>query len=436
MILDFFSRQMLDRQPSVILKGLLLQRLLIISIALLALLFENFSDVQDFLVKPGFTITLILGSSYCLLSMLRLRKTLQPEGRELFLTSLLDSLLLIFLVSFSGASSNPFIYYLLVQIAVAALLFQGKRIWIFSGFSVLCYTALFYADLFQHSKHNMSGFQLHLLGMWVNFIASAMLITFFVSRLSTALRDGQQQLAEAREANLKNEQLIGIGTLAASTVHALRTPLSTMAVLLSDLKSEQHYKELDEDFALLLKQIERCKQTTDKLAALADKPDDLQAYENPEQLFAFLQENYQIIHSRVELKFYLHDERSEKSKTKAGKISQHILLKQALLNLIDNALQAAQSKVRIDFTIMDASLHICILDDGDGIPEHILANWGKPFFSNKEAGLGIGIFLANSTIERFKGRIDLKTQAEDRTFSTQVNISLPLFLADELANEK
>jgi len=57
----------------------------------------------------------------------------------------------------------------------------------------------------------------------------------FVTRMAEAIRSRELTLARARENEMRNEQLVAIGTLAAGTAHALGTPLSTMSVLLTDL---------------------------------------------------------------------------------------------------------------------------------------------------------------------------------------------------------
>jgi len=67
----------------------------------------------------------------------------------------------------------------------------------------------------EHSEH-MPNFQLHLVGMWVTFVVSAALITTFVSRMAAAIRSRELTLAKARENELRNEQLVAIGSLAAA----------------------------------------------------------------------------------------------------------------------------------------------------------------------------------------------------------------------------
>jgi signal transduction histidine kinase len=51
-----------------------------------------------------------------------------------------------------------------------------------------------------------------------------------------ALKKRERELAAAREAALRNEQILSLGTLAAGAAHQLGTPLATMAVVIRELE--------------------------------------------------------------------------------------------------------------------------------------------------------------------------------------------------------
>jgi two-component system sensor histidine kinase RegB len=123
-------------------------------------------------------------------------------------------------------------------------------------------------------------FQLHLIGMWVIFLVSAILISVFITRMATAIQARETNLAQARETALRNEQLVAIGTLAAGTAHALGTPLSTMAVLLNELDKQDAEElkqgDIKEDISLLRQQVTRCKHSLTQLIRYYNK-------DNPEE---------------------------------------------------------------------------------------------------------------------------------------------------------
>lgn len=338
-----------------------------------------------------------------------------------------DVVLLVCLVWFNGRSTNPFIYYLLVVIAVSASILPGYLLWAFSLGGIAIYTFLMYFDFNAHILHMPHDFQLHLLGMWLNFVGSALLISFFISRLTTALRDREIQLAAVREETLKNEQLIGIGTLAASTVHSLGTPLSTIAVSLGELKNEinlsqKHNHSSSEQthyLELIQSQVERCKQIMSKLSLLANSDAEDNQQNTLGNLVEDIKEYFLLVNATPQPDFVFDTSQANQS------LPGNLLLKHALSNLIDNAVHAAHTKVNVAFTVQDAHLEVCIEDDGVGIPANIASSFGKPVTSTKEEGLGIGIFLANSTIEKLNGSVSFYSDGKEET-STRVVVSIPL----------
>ncbi len=354
---------------------------------------------------------------YSIFTWVRLKGSKPVTDIELFMHLLVDGLILLVLVSFSGRASNPFIYYLLVLVAISAAIFSPKLTWLFAALSVVAYTAMLFFDIGAHLHHMVSDFQLHLVGMWVNFVGSTFLITYFVSTLATALRDREWRLAKAREANLENEQLVGIGALAASTVHALGTPLSTMAVTLGELKND---RLLDSDNAdLLLSQIERCKQTMGKLALIAESKESGQYLTSVAQLLEELEEHYHLLNPPIMPSYELEG-------ADGALINEGELLLYALINLVDNAVRAARSQVCVKALVREGVLELSIIDDGAGVPGDQLENFGKPNFSRLNGGLGIGVFLANTTVEKLKGNIVLFNPQESGSGKTTVIVEIPL----------
>ena len=69
------------------------------------------------------------------------------------------------------------------------------------------------------------------------------------------------------------------------------------------------------------------------------------------------------------------------------------------------------------------ALSITITDDGPGMSPERLERWGKPQKSAKKNGLGIGVFLANSTIERLGGTVAIDTVDEDTAAAPKCTVS-------------
>ena len=103
--------------------------------------------------------------------------------------------------------------------------------------------------------------RLHLLGMWLTFAVSALMIAWFVLRMTRLIRLRDAELAATREQALRDERIIAIGTLAAGAAHELGTPLGTMALLAGELARDPQLPDAArEDIALLRQQIVACKE--------------------------------------------------------------------------------------------------------------------------------------------------------------------------------
>ena len=100
-------------------------------------------------------------------------------------------------------------------------------------------------------------------------------------------------------------------------------------------------------------------------------------------------------------------------------------LDQALMNLINNAADVSPDQVELSAHWDAAQLQIEIRDRGPGISAEVAARAGEAFFTTKGPahGLGIGLFLANASIERAGGTVSLFNRDGG---GACVRVSLPL----------
>ena len=398
------SRQALQR--------VLLLRLLVTLLSLVgAGIFHTFSPLN---VSVVFLLAVVAGiAASIVFGYWRLRHATLISQRELFAQLVLDAAFLIVLLFYTGGASNPLISYLLVLLAVGATLLIQFYVTLFSIGSILVYTLFLLSELQnEHSDHMMVNFQLHLVGMWVTFVLSAVLITLFVTRMAAAIRSREVTLAKARENEMRNEQLVAIGTLAAGTAHALGTPLSTMSVLLTDLDKlsaeELRNTPLKDDISLLRQQVMRCKDSLNQLTQFYNKSNKAELLgTHCAELIADIRDYIVNIHPRASVQFNV-DPTSG-----ALRIAADLSLRHAVINLIENAIKAARSSVIVDCRPCNADkdgkscVEICIQDDGPGIPASVMENMGEPFISTRKDSMGLGIFLANAAIQRHAGSIEM-----------------------------
>ncbi len=391
------------------LKRLLILRLMVTVLSVLGtFIFHSLSPLQLPVVPLGIAISIVAVSLF--VGMWRVHKQVPISKVELFAQLLLDFGILILVVLVTGGASNPLISYLLVLLAVAATILHQRYVNLFAVASIAVYTWFLLSELQQdHSDHMMANFQLHLVGMWVTFVVSAVLITLFVTRMAEAIRRRELTLARARENEMRNEQLVAIGTLAAGTAHALGTPLSTMAVLLNDLSkySEDDLRTMPikEDIRVLHEQVLRCKNSLTELTHFYNKSDVRQPAEITLAAFMDQIQDYIVtIHPHATVHFELPED------IRPHRIRLDLSVRHAVINLIENAIKAARARVSVHcrlFSDATPEIEISIRDDGPGIPASVMENMGEPFISTRKESMGLGIFLANAAIQRADGRIEM-----------------------------
>ena len=107
-------------------------------------------------------------------------------------------------------------------------------------------------------------------------------------------------------------------------------------------------------------------------------------------------------------------------------------LKIVLINLINNGLEALMEmeeslsphgrKLTCTVTIVDSVLTIQVADNGPGIPEKNQESIFNPFFTTKDTGTGLGLYLVSSELEKLGGSIQVESRIREGTVFT---VSLP-----------
>jgi two-component system sensor histidine kinase RegB len=361
-----------------------------------------------------------------------------PADHDVFAHMAIDVGILSVLLYFAGGPANPFVSLFLLPPTLAAAMLPARHAWAMAGLTLFAYTFLMFwnlplpppqGDLAQldallaratggteHAAHG-SGFALHVLGMWLNFVISLGVVAFFLTRMAAALKKRERELATAREAALRNEQILSLGTLAAGAAHQLGTPLATMAVVIHELElSHGDNAELRDDLLLLREQLDRCKQTISQILASTGQSRDESL--RSLALDAYLQrllDDWQVIRPHARISVTLRGEQP------APLVAAERTLEQALLNLLDNAADAhAANPEALRFSAGWDADNCCIeiLDRGPGLGGETAQRLGTAFFSTKGAahhqagGIGIGLFLSNATIERFGGKVELFNRSD------------------------
>jgi two-component system sensor histidine kinase RegB len=372
---------------------------------------------------PTSTIALVLAiyASITIATANRGRVNIPITNREFFVHLLVDIFFFSTLLYLSGGASNPFISYYLISISIAAIVLPPLYTGVIALTTLLCYSLLLsfhipVSAIAPHDMgHSMAGNNLHIWGMWANFVISAAIITYFVSRMASELKLQQQKIAEHREQQLQDEQLLAIGTVAAGTAHELGTPLNTMKLLVDEMLIQQ---KKNPDLDLLSQQIDQCRTTLKQLQTTANES-SAEVY-SPQLLhiyFGQLFERWQLMRPELKTTISFAD-----CPAPAPELKFHPTIAQSILNLLNNAADASPESVDVSISWTDTEIEIQIKDCGEGFDT---ANIIEPFSSSKPTGLGLGLFLSQSTVTRFGGSVNLQNLVDGGTLTT---INLPINL--------
>lgn len=345
---------------------------------------------------------------------LRIHRRLAVYDGELFMHLILDAGLLSILLFQSGGATNPFISFLLVPIALGASILSSRWTIILTAIAIAAYTMLmkWHRPLPGSAHIHGDGFQWHIWGMWITFVVSALLLAGFIGRAAAWARLHQQQLSQFREQKLRDEQLLSMATLAAGTAHELGTPLTTMSVLIDELKPADDHTEALQDWHLLRTQLQRCRDILQRLRSTAEPAEAQTVAQTVRQI----SEQFALVRPQNHCAITI-DPVCESLQWRIDKTVQ-----QAILNVVNNA---ADASTDIDLHVhYDAPLLIWqIRDRGRGINADVRAQFGLPLRSEKSFGVGIGLFLTNASIERAGGRVVLLDRDGG---GTCVRIELPM----------
>ena len=351
-----------------------------------------------------------------------LRRPRPATEAELFGHLVLDTLALTALLYCAGGSSSPFVSLYLLPIAIAAASLQRAQAWAIALLAALAYTALLLQFLVPpHTAHG--GFTMHVLGMWATFMVSAALLVVFVTGMAATVRRRDQSLAEAREQMLRNEQITALGTLAAGAAHELGTPLSTMAVVVSELRdSRDDDPELDADLAVLDRQITLCKRQITHLLGAANQAGECEP--RTVELAPWLQsiiDRWRLMRPDVRARLAIEPALG------TTRMRDETALGQSLINLLNNAADASLANgsacIAVGAARAQDMLEVVIDDDGPGIADADTARAGRLRFSTKPDGKGLGLILSHVSLERIGGEVSLRRRESG---GTRTRLSLPL----------
>lgn len=359
-----------------------------------------------------------------LLSFTRLRSPLPLTQLEFFFQLVADIVFYVCLLYQVGGVGNPFSALLLIPLIISATSLPKQFTWATGLLVTISYSVLmrYFIPInlpdTGHQHQSTALLNLHLAGMWINFILTAALITWFVVNIRESLQRQELKLNRTRELNLRNQQLLSLATMAAGTAHEIGTPLATMRVVLHEMQLDNSdNQELLEDIELLQSQVENC---TDRLKHLAESVKQEQKDSRPLPAALFFREildRWLLLRPTASFTPPVFELSNE------AYILSSIPLQQAFINLLNNAADASSEPLQIELTSDLQQILFTIRDQGPGIPLEQAEKLGSPFITTKGKGLGIGLFLTASALDSYGGEVRLFNHPEGGTLT---EVTLPV----------
>jgi signal transduction histidine kinase len=215
------------------------------------------------------------------------------------------------------------------------------------------------------------------------------------------------------------EKLSMLTSLAAGIAHEIRNPLTTARGFLQLFQERLDSQEDKRFLSLTIGELDRIHRLVTDFMSLA-KP--VTPSYTPVNMVDVIHEVADFIHPEASLQGVIFQTAAPKEPIWV-RADEH-QLKQVILNVIQNALQACTSKdcVSVELTADQGQVTLCITDTGCGMSPPELARVYQPYFTTKSTGTGLGLAVSKRIIQEHGGGIYItSTVGQGTTVSIQLS---------------
>jgi signal transduction histidine kinase len=196
----------------------------------------------------------------------------------------------------------------------------------------------------------------------------------------------------------------------AQITHEVRNPLNALSLnaeMLSEELGRLDPSRKTEAWALLETvsgEIERLTAVTAHYLQLARRP---KARLAPERLGDLVSDVVRLVHAELE-------QAGVRLEVALEPVPPQLVdghqLRQALLNVLRNAVEAHAHRLRLALTAEEGEVHIALTDDGPGMTAEEIARAFDPFFSTKASGTGLGLAITRQILEDHEGTVRVSSE--------------------------
>jgi signal transduction histidine kinase len=181
-------------------------------------------------------------------------------------------------------------------------------------------------------------------------------------------------------------RLVAAGTLAAGVAHEIRNPLNAAMNALDVVRDPETSVSRDELLAIAAEGMRRIQEVTDALNVHVRPAEDLSS--RPCDVRECVQATLRLLQHRTERVSV-----QVNLPTNVEILAPARAFSQALLNLLDNGLRAAKSRLSVTLTEEARMVRLAVEDDGPGVPPALQDRIFDAFFTTREVGEGTGLGL-------------------------------------------
>jgi len=221
------------------------------------------------------------------------------------------------------------------------------------------------------------------------------------------LKYNLQELEKVNSEKARMERLSALGEMATTVAHETKNPLNAIKIATSYLKDNFHGAILTEFLSIVEEEVSR----------LNDISTNFLGFSKPEPINLKVCDINTLVESTVDL---IRQEATEKNIEIVALLDKNLpsvpcdysRIKQALLNLLLNALEASKAGDTVEITTWNEGplISIIIEDTGKGISSEEMENIFKPFFTTKTRGSGLGLAIIDRTIKEHGGDIEVESE--------------------------
>jgi two-component system, sensor histidine kinase RegB len=358
----------------------------------------------------GFILPLLMvGGTIALSALLNLVVSLgrpasaRIDDREATVFLAFDIIQLAVLLYLTGGLTNPFALLLLAPVAIGAtILSLASSI----ALSLLTIVAIALLAVF-HQPLPWLGPppqfpEIYSAGAWAGLTLTTLLIALYGWRLAEEARQMTDALGAAQAALAQEQRMSALGALAAAAAHELGSPLSTIAVVTTEMLREVEPDDpLREDVELLSAESDRCRSILARLSIdpAGDVSDAYTLVPLPALIEAAAQHHRR---EGIAVSFEAGPAGEAAPKTAPIQVRSPEIM-QGIGNIVQNALSFAHREIHIATRWTTEWAEVEVTDDGPGFSDALLDELGAPFISTRqgeEGHMGLGVFIARTLLER------------------------------------